>query len=89
MIEQETKLVAMISKLSNEMINELHIVTSTMSNYWWYDSSATIHVCNNKNHFKNYKVAEHGQEVLMRNYNAPKVMGKGSVELNFTFGNTF
>jgi hypothetical protein len=26
----------------------------------------------NKNHFKNYKVAEGGQKVLIRNYNAAK-----------------
>jgi len=87
MVEQETKLVAMISKLSNGMINELYIAASIMSNNWWYDFDATIHVCNNKNHFKYYEVVEDGQEVLMRNYNVAKVMAKGSVELNFTSRN--
>jgi hypothetical protein len=35
MVKQETKLVAMISKLSNGMINELYIAASIMSNDWW------------------------------------------------------
>jgi hypothetical protein len=87
MVKQETKLVAMISKLCNGMINELHIPTSTMSNDWWYDFGATIHICNNKNHFKDYEVAQDGQKVLMRNSNAIKVRAKGSVELNFTSRN--
>ena len=36
----------------------------------------TIHVCNNKNHFKDYDVAEDEQEVLMGNYNTIKMMRK-------------
>jgi hypothetical protein len=58
MVEHETKLIAMVSKLHIEMITILHIAASTMSNDWWYDSSATIHVCNNKNHFKDHEVAK-------------------------------
>ena len=68
------------------MITELHMAASTVSNDWWYDSGATIHVCNNKNHFKDYKIATDDQKVLMGNFNAAKVIGKGSVELNFTYG---
>jgi hypothetical protein len=36
----------------------------------------TIHVCNNKNHFKDYDVAEDEQKVLMGNYNTIKMMRK-------------
>ena len=62
------------------------MAASTISNDWWYNSGATIHVCNKKNHFKDYEIAADGQEVLMGNFNAVKVIGKGSVELNFTYG---
>jgi hypothetical protein len=36
----------------------------------------TIHVCNNKNHFKYYDVAKDEQEVLMGNYNTIKMIRK-------------
>ena len=36
----------------------------------------TIHVWNNKNHLKDYDVAEDEQEVLMGNYNTIKMMRK-------------
>ena len=63
----------MVSSLHIGMITELHMATSTVSNDWWYDSGATIHVYNNKNHFKDYKITADGQEVLMENFNAAKV----------------
>jgi len=44
MVERETGLVAIILKLHIEMITKLHMAASTMSNDWWYDSSATIHM---------------------------------------------
>jgi len=58
------------------MITGFHMVASTMSNDWWYDSNATIHAYNNKNYFKKYKVVEDGQKILIKNYNAAKVMRK-------------
>jgi hypothetical protein len=48
---------------------------------WWYDTSATIHVCNNKSQFKNYEDAMVGQQLLMGNHDTTKVEGKGTVEL--------
>ena len=84
MVEHEIELVVMVSKLHIRMIDELYMAASTMSNDLWYDPSATIHVCNYKNHFKNYKVVEDKQKVIIRNYNVAKVMRKGSIELNFT-----
>lgn len=76
--ENETsEIIAMIS---------LHMAASTKSSDWWYDSSATSNVCNNKSQFKNYEEVVDGQEVLMGNSNTAKVMGKGIVELQFTSG---
>ena len=86
MVDFEPELVAMVSDLHIGMITELHMAAVTTSKDWWYDSGATIHVCNNKNQFMDYEIAEDGQEVLMGNSNSAKVVGKGSVELNFTSG---
>ena len=86
MAEHVTELIAMVSSLHIGMVTELHMAVSTISNDWWYDFGATINVCNNKNQFKTYEVVQDGQEVLMRNSNAAKVTGKGSVEMNFTSG---
>ena len=87
MVELGTEdLVAMVSDLHIGMVTELHMAGIKISDDWWYDSGATVHVCNNKSHFKSYEDTEDGQEVLMGNYNAAKVLGKGSVELNFTSG---
>ena len=45
-----------------------------------------MHVCNNKNLFKNYKVASKDENVLMGNHDIAKVHGKGTIELQFTSG---
>jgi hypothetical protein len=85
--EKETsEIIAMISEMHISMITELHIAESTKSFDWWYDSGATVHVCNNKSKFKNYKEAVDGQEVLMGNSNISKVMGIGTIELHFISG---
>ncbi|KAF2298893.1 hypothetical protein GH714_028823 [Hevea brasiliensis] len=68
------------------MVTELNMATTTKSNDWWYDSGATVHVCNDKTQFKNYEEVVNGQKVLMGNHDSAKVVGKGSVELNFTSG---
>jgi len=82
-VEHEIELVAMVSKLHIRMIVKLYMTAGTISNDWWYDPSAIIHVCKYKNHFKYYKVVEDRQKVIMENYNVAKVMKKGNVELNF------
>ncbi|KAF2298946.1 hypothetical protein GH714_029271 [Hevea brasiliensis] len=76
----------MISDLHIGMVTELNMATTTKSNDWWYDSGATVHVCNDKTQFKNYEEVVNGQKVLMGNHDSAKVVGKGSVELNFTSG---
>ncbi|KAL0318279.1 UNVERIFIED_CONTAM: hypothetical protein Sangu_1984100 [Sesamum angustifolium] len=53
---------------------------------WWYDSGATIDVCNEKNLFKDYVIAAKGGKVLMKYANAIAVLEKGSVEVHFTSG---
>jgi len=83
-VEHETEMVVVILKFHIGIVIKLHMAASIMSNDWWYDSGANIHICNNKNHFKDYEVVEDGKEVLMGNYNVAKVMGKWSVKLNFT-----
>lgn len=50
----------------------------------WYDSSTTMHVCNDKNQFKTYEDVLDGHEALMRNHNTTKVLGNESVELQET-----
>ena len=48
---------------------------------WWYDSGATVHICNDKNLFKNYEVVSNEG-----NNDTANVHGKGTVELQFTLG---
>lgn len=86
-VEAENKeLVAMVTAMQIGMITELHMASVVVTNDWWLDSGATIHVCNNKALFKLYNVLEEHEEVLMGNHVAAKVMGKGSVEISFTSG---
>ena len=42
-------LVAMVSEMQISMVTEVHMASVSNTNNWWYDSSATIHICNDKN----------------------------------------
>uniref|UniRef100_A0A2N9HKM3 Retrovirus-related Pol polyprotein from transposon TNT 1-94-like beta-barrel domain-containing protein n=1 Tax=Fagus sylvatica TaxID=28930 RepID=A0A2N9HKM3_FAGSY len=76
------EIVAMVSEMQIGMITEVHMASAAgNSSEWWYDSGATIHVCNNKTLFKEYVEAGNGLEVLMGNHNTAKVLGTGTVEL--------
>uniref|UniRef100_A0A2N9IVS8 Uncharacterized protein n=1 Tax=Fagus sylvatica TaxID=28930 RepID=A0A2N9IVS8_FAGSY len=67
-------------------IREVHMANAAEnSSEWWYDSGATIHVCN-KLLFKEYVEAGNGLEVLMGNHNTTKVLGTGKVELILSSG---
>ena len=79
-------LVAMVSKMQISMVTKVNIASVSNTNDWWYNSSATIHICNVKNQFKRYEVATQGHEELMGNNNVVKVHGKGSIEIHFTSG---
>ena len=79
-------LVAMVSEMQISMVTEVNIASVSNTNDWWYDSGATIHICNDKNQFKHYEVAAQGHEVLMGNNYAVKVHGKGTIEIHFNSG---
>ena len=76
----------MIAELKISMITKCNMATTDKTADWWYDSSATVHVCNDKNLFKNYKVALKDENIMMGNHDTAKVHGKGTVELQFTSG---
>ena len=83
--EEMQEIIAMVSELQIGMITDLHMaITETKTSDWWFDSGATVHVCNNKDLFKTYKEVADQQEVIMGNGNGAKVLGKGSVEIQFT-----
>ena len=85
--EEEIKeLVAMVSEMQISMVTEVHMAAIIKSQDWWFDSGVTAHICNEKNMFKDYEVAEKGHEVLMGNSNAANVHGKGTIEIFFTSG---
>ncbi|GJS49162.1 zinc finger, CCHC-type containing protein [Tanacetum coccineum] len=58
----------------------------TTTDDWLYDSSATTHVCNNKDLFKTYKETKDENEVMMGDNHTSKVTGSGNVEIQFTSG---
>ena len=65
------------------MITELNMADISIKDQdWWLDSGATIHICNDKNKFKNYVQLTQPEEVLMGDHVIAKVQGKGTVELN-------
>uniref|UniRef100_A0A2N9JAE7 CCHC-type domain-containing protein n=1 Tax=Fagus sylvatica TaxID=28930 RepID=A0A2N9JAE7_FAGSY len=81
------EIVAMVSEMQIGMITEVHMANAAKnSSEWWYDSGATIHVCNNKILFKEYVEVGNGLEVLMGNHNTAKVLGTGTVELILSSG---
>jgi len=85
--DEARELIAMVSNIQIGMIIELNMATNVVkTSDWWLDSSATVHVCNNKSWFKTYEELKKHEEVLMDNYNSAKVLGKGTIELNFTSG---
>ena len=71
----------MIFEMQISKITELRMVAITKSYDWWFDSGATIHVCNDKSQFNKYEDATDGREVLMGNSNSAKVLGRGVIEL--------
>lgn len=62
--------------------------STTIQSGWWLDSGATVHVCKDKNMFKQFEdvVDSNVQKVLMANKTFAKVDGKGTVEIDFGSG---
>ena len=84
------EIVAMVSEMQIGIITKVRMASTTEnSSEWWYDSGATIHICNNKTLFKEYVEAGNGLEVLMGNHNTAKVLGIGTVELKLSSGKKF
>ena len=52
---------------------------------WWIDTNATRHISGNRNSFKTYELVGDGKIVYIENSSSTKVVGKGTVELKFTF----
>ena len=86
-LPNSAEIVAMVGGLSINVVTECNL-TNCQSNDWWYDSGSTVHVCNDKNLFKDYQVAAPNEIVLMGNHNTSDVLGKGTVELEFTSSKT-
>ena len=74
----------MVAELKISMITECNMETNDKTANWWYDSGATMHVCNDNNLFKNHKFASNDENVLMGNHDTANMHGKGTVELQFT-----
>ncbi|KAM4087168.1 hypothetical protein ACJW30_10G157300 [Castanea mollissima] len=72
-------IVAMISGIHIDMITEVHMVVIANPFDWWFDSDATVHVCDNKKQYKSYDKSSIEQQMLMGNHNKAKVLGKGTV----------
>ncbi|KAL0371851.1 UNVERIFIED_CONTAM: hypothetical protein Scaly_0866700 [Sesamum calycinum] len=80
------EIIAMVSNLQICTVTELNMAAAVKSFDWWYDSGATVHVCNDKNQFKHYEATAGGQQVLMGNANTTTVLGKENVGVQFTSG---
>ncbi|KAL0408379.1 UNVERIFIED_CONTAM: hypothetical protein Sradi_1772300 [Sesamum radiatum] len=46
------EIIAMVSNLHIGMVTELNMAAALKSFDWWYDSGATVHVCNDRSQFK-------------------------------------
>ena len=66
------------------MITEVHMAMIANPFDWWFDSRATVHVCNDKKQFKTYNESSIEQQVLMGNHNKAKVLGKGIIEVKMS-----
>ncbi|CAA7057269.1 unnamed protein product [Microthlaspi erraticum] len=53
---------------------------------WWYDTGATIHICNDRDMFSTYQKCNNGERLLMGNTGSSKIEGHGKVVLKMTSG---
>ena len=66
------------------MITEVYIAVVANLFDWWFDSGATVHVCNNKEQFRTYDESSIEQQVLKGNHNKAKVLGNGTVKVKMS-----
>ena len=78
---------AIINAIDEEIIATLSNVCLVQGKVqgWWYDTCATVHVTYDKSLFKTFENAKVDQEVQMGNEGRSKVLGKGIIEVVFTF----
>ena len=67
------------------MITEVHMAVIANPFDWWFDSGATVHVCN-KEQYKTYDESSIEQQVLIGNHNKSKFLGKGTIKVKMSFG---
>ena len=60
------------------IISEMNLVVSNPKE-WWIDTSATRHVCYDKQMFSTFKPIETGEKVFMRNSTTSDIKGQGKV----------
>ena len=65
------------------MVSKVNLVGSSLKE-WWIDTSATRHVCSNKDLFTSFKPIN-GEKVFIGNYASSIVEGQGKVLLKMTF----
>ena len=75
------EIIAMVAGLNISMITECNMAMMNKTTDWWYNSGATVHICNDRNLFKNYEAVSNEEKVLMGNNDTTNVHGKGTVEL--------
>ena len=66
------------------MITKVYMAVIANPFDWWFDSSATVHVCNNKEQYKTYDESSIEQQVRMGNHNEAKVLEKGTIEVQMS-----
>ena len=66
------------------MITKVHMTMIANPFDWWFNSGATVHVCNNKEQYKTYDESSIEQQVRMGNHNKAKVLEKGTVEVKIS-----
>ena len=60
-----TEIIAMAAGLDISIITECNMTMMNKTTDWWYDSGATVHICNDKNLFKSYEAVSN-EEILMQ-----------------------
>ena len=68
------------------VVSEVNLVSNISE--WVVDTSATRHICLNKDMFQDYDKASDGECVFMGNSSTVSILGKGKVSLKLTSGKT-
>ena len=73
-------IVAMVSGIHIDMITEVHMAVIANPFDWWFNSGATVHVCNNKEKFKTYNESSIEKKVLMETIIKQRFLEKASLK---------